>query len=74
VFNQNDLINIDNLNAYAKLLIGGQSTRAFNIKIGTTSWGGGDKVLAAKFKEYSRMKYGKDRKAVEDDIYRRLRE
>src|SRR5258708_1128702 len=52
VFNQNDLLNIDNLNAYAKLLIGGQSTRPFNMKIATTSWGGGNKELAAKLKEY----------------------
>jgi hypothetical protein len=74
VFNQNDLLNIDNLNAYAKLLIGGQSTRPFNMKIATTSWGGGNKELAAKFKEYSRMKYGQDRQTIEEDIYRRLRE
>ena len=74
VFNQNDLMNIDNLNAYAKLLIGGQSTRPFNLRIGTGSWGGGEKELAGKYKEYSRVKYGADRQAIEDDIYRRLRE
>lgn len=74
VFNQNDLLNIDNLNAYAKLLIGGQSARPFNLKVGTASWGGGNKELASKLKEYSRVKYGQDRQIVEDDIYRRLRE
>jgi len=72
-FNQNDLINIDNLNAYAKILINGQTSKPFNLKIGTTSWGGGDKELAAKYKEYSRLKYGMDRQAIEDDIYKRLR-
>jgi hypothetical protein len=72
-FDRGDLVNIDNLNAYAKLLIGGQTARPFNMKIGTASWGGGDKELAAKLKEYSRMKYGQDRQVVEDEIYKRLR-
>ena len=37
-FNRNDLINIDNLNAYARLLIGGQTSKPFNMKVATTSW------------------------------------
>jgi Helicase HerA, central domain/TraM recognition site of TraD and TraG len=73
-FNQNDLINIDNLNAYAKLLINGQTSKPFNLRVGTASWGGGDKALAEKLKEYSRVKYGMDRQAIEDDIFKRLRE
>lgn len=72
-FNQNDLINIDNLNAYAKILINGQTSKPFNLKVGTASWNGGNKELAEKLKEYSRMKYGQNRQAIEDDIYRRLR-
>jgi hypothetical protein len=72
-FNRNDLINIDNLNAYARLLIGGQTSRPFNMKIGNASWGGGDKELAEKIKQYSRLKYGQDRQVVEDEIYKRLR-
>jgi len=72
-FDRNDLVNIDNLNAYAKLLIGGQTARPFNMKIGTESWGGGNKELAGKLKEYSRMKYGVDRQTVEDEIFKRLR-
>ena len=74
VFSQGDLMNIDNMNAHVKLLIGGQTSSPFNMRIGTTSWGGGDRALAEKLKEYSRMKYGADRKAVEEDIYKRLRE
>ncbi len=74
VFNQNDLINIDNLNAYAKILINGQTSRPFNMKVGTAWWSGGNKELAAKLKEYSRMKYGAERQGIEDEIYRRLRE
>jgi hypothetical protein len=72
-FNQNDLINIDNLNAYAKILINGQTSKPFNLKVGTASWNGGNKELAEKLKEYSRMKYGQERQGIEDDIYRRLR-
>ncbi len=74
VFDQNDLLNIDNLNAFVKLLINGQSARPFTMRVGTASWGGGQKELAAKFKEYSRMKFGVDRQNIEDEIYRRLRE
>jgi type IV secretory pathway TraG/TraD family ATPase VirD4 len=74
VFNENDLLNIDNLNAYAKLLVNGTTSKPFNMKIETTSWGGGDKNLAVKLKEYSRMKHGAERQTIEDEIYRRLRE
>ena len=41
VFDQNDLLNIDNLNAYAKILINGQTSKPFNIRIGTSSWSWG---------------------------------
>jgi len=74
VFSQNDLMNIDNMNAHVKLLVNGQTASPFNMRIETTSWGGGDRALAEKLKEYSRMKYGVDRQTVEDEIYRRLRE
>jgi hypothetical protein len=72
-FNENDLINIDNLNASAKILINGQTSKPFNLKVGTQSWNGGNKELAEKLKEYSRMKYGQERQAIEEDIYKRLR-
>jgi DNA helicase HerA-like ATPase len=74
VVNRQDLVNVDNFKAYTRLLIGGQTSRAFLLKIGTTSWGGGDRELGEKMKEYSRMKYGEDRQIVEEAIYRRLRE
>jgi hypothetical protein len=74
VFDMNDLINIDNLNAYTKILINGQTSKPFNIKIETTSWASGDRELAEKLKEYSRIKYGRDRQEIEEGIYKRLRE
>jgi hypothetical protein len=73
VFDENDLINIDNLNAYVKLLVNGQTTKPFNIKISTSSWAGGDHISGDKMKEYSRMTYGREREAVETDIHQRLR-
>ncbi len=73
-FGQNDLMNIDNLNAYAKILINGETSKPFNIKIGTQSWHSGSRELAEKLKEYSRAKYGQDRHVIEDEIYKRLRE
>jgi type IV secretory pathway TraG/TraD family ATPase VirD4 len=74
VFNENDLINIDNLHAFVKLLVNGQTAKPFNLKVGTESWTGGDKELAEKLKEYSRTKFGADRATVEAEIQKRLRE
>ena len=73
IFDENDLINIDNLNAYAKLLINGETSKPFNIKAGTESWKRSGSELTDALKEYSRTKFGMDRQHVEDEIYRRLR-
>jgi hypothetical protein len=73
VFDQNDLINIDNMNAYVKLLISGETSKPFNMRIETTSWAKGDPELAERAKNQSRMRYGVDREAVEADMYKRLR-
>ena len=74
VFSENDLMSIDNLNAYAKILINGQTSKPFNMKIFTGSWSGGDHESAERIRENSRVKYGVDRQKIEDEIYRRLRE
>lgn len=71
-FSENDLINIDNFNAYVKILINGQTSKPFNIKIYPSARG--DDSLAEQIKELSRTKYGKDRQEVEAEILRRLRE
>ena len=72
VFDEHDLTNIDNFNAYAKLLIGGQTTRPFNIRTIFPASGNAD--IASRIREASRMKYGRVREEVEESIYRRLRE
>ncbi len=73
VFSQTDLLSIDNLNAYARILINGETSKPFNLKIETTMWQPGDQEFAGKIKEYSRLKYGADRKEVEENIHTRLR-
>lgn len=71
-FNENDLLNIDNFRAYVKLLIKGQTSRPFNIQTFPLTLG--DKVLAAEIKDTSRTRYGKERLAIEGEIYKRLRD
>lgn len=71
-FKENDLINIANFNAYVRLLINNDTNKPFNIKAPPLEKG--DIEKAQKLKELSRIKYGKDRKEVEEAIYKRLRE
>ncbi len=71
VFTRNDLINIDNYNAYAKLLINGQTSRPFSIH--TLPAKKGDPAIGAKLRELSRLTYGRPRAEVEADILQRLR-
>lgn len=71
VFDTNDLINIPNLNAYAKILINGHPATPFNIKEGFPSKGSPE--ATEQLKEISRLQYGMERAQVEEDIYKRLR-
>ena len=71
VFTPHDLMSIDNLNAYLSLLVNGQTTKPFNIKIDTGMvFGAGSNETAAKIKEISRTKFGRPREEVEDEIRR----
>ncbi len=71
VFSKSDLMNIDNYNAYAKLLIKGQPATPFNIK--TIPPEKGLINTLNDVKSQSRLRYGGDRNLVEDEIWRRLR-
>lgn len=71
-FNENDLVNIDNFNAYVKLLVRGETAKPFNIR--TLPGTEGDRNYAEEIKQLSREKYGADRVAVEEDVRKRLRE
>ena len=69
VVNEYDLINIERFNAYVRLLVDNQPTKAFNIH--TFPLPQGDVASAKNIKEFSRWKYGNDRKKIEADIVQR---
>ena len=70
-FNAKDLISIKNLNAVAKILIQGQPTRPFNVKIDFPR--PGSSAVREKLKELSRLTFGKPRAEIEAEIMARLR-
>jgi len=70
-FNANDIINLDNLNCYAKLLVNGQAVRPFNVKVDIPPAGNAE--VAAILKELSRLKYGRDRRQIEMEIQERFK-
>ena len=72
VFSKRDLINIDNLNAYARILISGKISVPFNIRMKYESRG--DPSLSGKLKALSAAAFGRDRAEVETEILKRLRE
>ena len=69
VFGQQDLINIDNFNAYVKLLIRGQTSQPFNIR--TYPPATSDHAMAERIKEFSRLTYGRRREEIEEEIQMR---
>jgi len=62
-FSSADLMNIDNLNAYLKLLVNGKPVKPFNIFVPFPPKGDAEKL--EKLKEMSYLKYGKPREEVE---------
>lgn len=61
-FTKNDLINIDNRNAYAKILIDGQTSKPFNLRIIAPEKG--DLENKEIVKSLSRAKYGVERDKI----------
>jgi len=71
-FSETELINVENLNAYAKILVRGEPTVPFNLKI---IWlAGGAPAIAEGLKELSRLRYGRDLTEVETAIAGRLKD
>ena len=70
-FTKSDLVNLKAGQAYAKLLLDGQVARPFNMQTYNVAWG--DRALVEKLRELSRLKYGRDRDEVEQEILGRLR-
>lgn len=71
VFSARDLINIDNYNAYVRMLINDKTSVPFNFQ--TLPPVKGNPEMAKAIRELSRLKYGKDRKIVEEEIRERYK-
>lgn len=80
IFSQNDLINLENANAYIKLLVNGEYPPPFSVntlydsvnptKIAGMEFARNPRV-EKMVKEISRLKYGKDRNVIEEEIQQR---
>jgi len=62
-FSSSDLMNIDNRNAYLRLLVNGKPTKPFNIEVPPPPKGDAEKL--EKLKEMSYLKYGRPCEEVE---------
>ena len=70
-FTAEDIIRLDNRNAYVNMLVDGQPTKPFNIRILPLEKG--DPAVAEKLKELSYLTYGRPREEVEAEIFARYR-
>lgn len=71
VFDKNDLMNVDNRYAYAKLLISGATAPPFSVK--TIQTEAGDPEVRETLRDLSRKTYGAPREMVEEQTLERLR-
>jgi type IV secretory pathway TraG/TraD family ATPase VirD4 len=71
IFKANDLVNVDNHNLFAKLLINNELTKPFSLK--TYPPTKGDQNVANALKELSRLKYGRNKDIVNREIMERTR-
>ena len=71
VFKATDLMNIDNLNAYVKILSHGKPTKPFNIAMMPFEQGNPD--IVDNLKELSYLTYGQDRESVEELIMKKYK-
>ena len=69
VFDANDLMNVDNHNCFMKLLIASQVATPFNMKTYPPS--GGNPQIAEAIKELSKLKYGRSRDIVNEEIMKK---
>ncbi len=76
VFTQGDLINLENLNMYLKLLTGGEYFSPFSLKLDTdlVFKTPPNKEIGNLARELSRLRYGKDRRLVDAEVKAREQE
>lgn len=68
----NDLVNIENRNAYIKLMIDGAASQPFNLAT-LAPMGKSNLKIAQALKKLSRLKYGRDKRIVDLEIRERGR-
>jgi hypothetical protein len=66
VFKSNDLVNVDNYQCFARLLMNNELTKPFNMK--TIPPTHGDQEVANALKELSRLRFGRDASIVNREI------
>ena len=66
VFQAKDIMNIDNFNAYIKMLSHGKPTKPFNVRIMPQEKG--NTAIVDSLKELSYLKYGKDKDSIRDEV------
>jgi hypothetical protein len=71
VFSPNDLMNVDNYNCFARLLMNGELTKPFNMK--TYPPTRGNQEMANALKELSRLRFGRDASIVNREIMQRVK-
>ncbi len=69
VFTQTDITNLDNFNAYVRLLTGGRPAKPFNVRIEKPTKGNADQV--DKLKELSSLIFGRPRAEVEEEVMKK---
>jgi hypothetical protein len=70
-FTENDIINLDNRNAYVRLLSNGRPTKPFNIE--TIALEKGDISQVDKLRELSALVFGRPRAEVEEEIMKKYK-
>lgn len=70
VFTAHDIVNVDNYQAFARLLMNNELTKPFNLKTYPPTHG--DQEVANALKELSRLRYGRDARIVNQEIMTRI--
>ena len=71
VFDQSDLMNVDNYNFFANILVGGEPVKPFSAKAVAPTDGNPDQV--EKLKQLSYLKYGRPREEVESEVMKKMK-
>ncbi len=71
-FEETDLINVEKYTAFVRLLVDNMNVRPFTMETPFPLVGHEYPNNIAKIKEYSRLRYGRDRQVVEAEIFSRM--